>query len=211
MEVFGEPGRVLGNADKAVLDHRGLGMHAHDLVGGWLIPGHAITALPDRLLDQLGARSLVLDQHNIRAEQPLLLPDRALEVRIFEPPAQYGEEEEFLVLYTPGATHREIAELGRLVGGVPALHDAVEARRSFDGPDCRAVPRRKRFTRAYRADRKKIRFSFSDSLFLATAGKRTVSRWRAAVARIEHPRRRGNRRETPMNDAVDADTSPLRR
>src|SRR5215472_7649270 len=100
MEVFGEPGRVLGNADKAVLDHRGLGMHAHDLVGGWLIPGHTITALPDQLLDQLGARSLVLDQHNIRPEQPLLLPDRALEVRIFEPPAPYGEEEEFLVLYT---------------------------------------------------------------------------------------------------------------
>jgi len=27
-------------------------------------------------------------------------------------------------------------------------------------PDCRAVPRRKRFARTYRADRKKIRFSF---------------------------------------------------
>ena len=32
-------------------------------------------------------------------------------------------------LHAPGRAHREIAELGRLVGGVPALHDAVETLR----------------------------------------------------------------------------------
>src|SRR5438128_3168922 len=33
--------------------------------------------------------------------------------------------------HAPSCAHREIAELGRLVGGVPALHDAVEPLRPF--------------------------------------------------------------------------------
>jgi len=39
--------------------------------------------------------------------------------------------EELLALRSPGCAHREIAEFGRLVGGVPALHDAVEPRGQF--------------------------------------------------------------------------------
>jgi len=36
MEVLGEPDRFLRNTDKAVLDDRGLRMHAHDLsMVGW--------------------------------------------------------------------------------------------------------------------------------------------------------------------------------
>ena len=31
--IFGEPRRLPGQMHKAVLDHRGLGVHAHDLVG----------------------------------------------------------------------------------------------------------------------------------------------------------------------------------
>src|SRR5437762_4693108 len=34
-----------------------------------------------------------------------------------------------LAAHTPSRAHREIAELGRLIGGVPALHDALEALR----------------------------------------------------------------------------------
>src|SRR5215469_18497547 len=92
-----------------------------------LVPRYSITAILDQLLYQLGARSLVLDQHDIRSKQALLLAHGAFERGIFEPPAQYTEEEEVLAFDTPCRAHREIAELGRLVGGVPALHDAVEA------------------------------------------------------------------------------------
>src|SRR6267143_561541 len=34
---------------------------------------------------------------------------------------------EVLAPHTPGRTDAEVAELGRLVGGVPALHDVLEA------------------------------------------------------------------------------------
>ena len=129
VQVFGEPGRRLGDVDKAVLDHRGLRVQAHDLVGGRLVAGDGMAALGDQLLDQLGARGLVLDQHDVGIEQALLLAHRALERRVFEPPAEHAEEEEVLAVDAPGRAHREIAELGRLVGGVPALHDAVEALR----------------------------------------------------------------------------------
>src|SRR5689334_5298788 len=50
---------------------------------------------------------------------------------IFQLLAEYGEQEELLILHSPGGAHREVAELGLLVGGVPALHDAVEALRQF--------------------------------------------------------------------------------
>ena len=86
-----------------------------------------MAATLDQLLDQLSARSLVLNQHDGRIEQALLLAHGTLERRIFEPPAEYTEEEEMLAAHSPSRAHREIAELGRLVGGVPALHDAVEA------------------------------------------------------------------------------------
>src|SRR5271168_242580 len=127
VEVFGEPRRGLGDVDKAVLDHCGLSVHAHRLVAGRLVARHAVAALDDELLDQLGARGLVLDQHDTRIEQVLLLAHRALERRIIEPPAEYTEEEEVLAVCSPSRAHREIAELARLVGGVPALDDAVEA------------------------------------------------------------------------------------
>ena len=104
-------------------------MTTHDLVAGRLVARDAVAAIGDQLLDQLGARGLVLDQHYVRTEQALLLAHRALERRVFEPPAEHTEEEEVLAFHAPGRAHREIAELGRLVGGVPALHDAVEALR----------------------------------------------------------------------------------
>src|SRR4051794_18361564 len=119
-EGFGEPRRGLGDVDKTVLDHCGLGVHAHRLIAGRLIARHAMAALEDELLDQLGARGLVLDQHDSRIEQFLLLAHRALERRIIEPPAEYTEEEDLLAAYSPRRAHREIAELGGLVGGVPA-------------------------------------------------------------------------------------------
>src|SRR5215469_17336773 len=51
-----------------------------------LVPRYSITAILDQLLYQLGARSLVLDQHDIRSKQALLLTHRALECGIFEAP-----------------------------------------------------------------------------------------------------------------------------
>ena len=61
VEVFGEPRSVLGEMDKAVLDHRGLCVQTHGFVEGRLIPGGGIAALGDQLLDQLRAGRLVLD------------------------------------------------------------------------------------------------------------------------------------------------------
>src|SRR5438105_8415546 len=131
VEIFGEPRGGLGNVDKAVLDYRGLRVQTHGLIASRLVPDDALAAIGDQLLDQLGAGGLVLDQHLGRTELVLLLAYGALERWILEPPAEHTEEEEVLVLHSPGCAHREIAELGRLVGGVPALHDAVEALREF--------------------------------------------------------------------------------
>ena len=93
-----------------------------------------MAALGDQLLDQLSARGLVLDQHDVGIEHAVLLAHGALQRRIFEPPAEYTEEEEVLASHSPSCAHREIAELGGLVGGVPALHDAVEALRQLVRP-----------------------------------------------------------------------------
>jgi hypothetical protein len=81
---------------KAVLDHRGLRMH--DLVACRLITRDAAAVLGDQLLDQLGARGLVLDQHFVGAEQALLLRTARLSSRIFEPAAEVADEEEVLNL-----------------------------------------------------------------------------------------------------------------
>ena len=90
-----------------------------------------MAAIGDQLLDQLGARRLVLDQHDIGVEQSLLFASRALERRIFQPPAEHAEQEEVLAFDPLSRADAEIAELGRLVGGIPALHDVVEALRPF--------------------------------------------------------------------------------
>src|ERR1700682_5997774 len=100
---------------KAVLDHRGLRVQPHDLFAVRLVARDAMTAVSDQLLDQLGAR---------RLEQSLLFANRALERRIFQPPAEHAEQEEVLAFDPPSRADAEIAELGRLIGGVPALHAA---------------------------------------------------------------------------------------
>jgi hypothetical protein len=46
-------------------------VHAHDRARLRLVTGHALQALRDQLLDQMGARGLVLDQHN-RGPKPLV-------------------------------------------------------------------------------------------------------------------------------------------
>ena len=65
--------------DKAVLDHCGLRVHAHGLVRLRLVAGDRVQTLLDQLLDQLGARGLVLDQHDIGREGLALLAYRALQ------------------------------------------------------------------------------------------------------------------------------------
>src|SRR3984893_4532073 len=130
VQVFGAPAGLLGEVDKAVLDYRGLGVHAHDLVGLRLVAGDGVQAQLDQFLDQLGPRGLVLDQHDTGIEGFGLRAYRALQFRIFHALAQYMQQIEVLAGDAPGGADAEIAELGRLVGGVPALHDAVEE----DGP-----------------------------------------------------------------------------
>jgi hypothetical protein len=95
-------------------------------VGLRLVAGDRVDALLDQLLDQLGPRGLVLDQHDRRPE-PLVLPAHvALQLRVFHAPAQQVDQIEVIAGNAPGRADAEIAELGRLVGGVPALHDALE-------------------------------------------------------------------------------------
>ena len=53
----------------------------------------------------------------------------AFEVRVFEPLAQHAEQTKLLAFDPPGRADAQVAQLGRLVGGIPALHDAVEALR----------------------------------------------------------------------------------
>src|SRR5437868_13107590 len=78
VKIFCEPGGGLGDMDKAVLDHCGLRVQTHGLVASRLVAGDTVAAIVDQLLDQLGARSLVLDQHLARTEQALLLAHRTL-------------------------------------------------------------------------------------------------------------------------------------
>src|SRR5690242_14755216 len=125
MEVFGEPRGGFRNVNEAVLDQRGLRVQAQDLLGGRLVAGHTVAAISYQLLDELSAGGLVLDQHLGRIKQALLLEDGPLERRILEPPSEHTEEEDVLATHSPGCAYREITELGGLVGGVPALHDAV--------------------------------------------------------------------------------------
>ena len=54
VEVFGKPGRLLWQMHKAVLDHCGLGVHAHDLVRLRLVAGDGVEALAERSAFRLG-------------------------------------------------------------------------------------------------------------------------------------------------------------
>src|SRR6266446_1752837 len=131
VKVFGEPGSLFWDMDKAVFDHRGLRVQAHDLVAFRLVAGDRMEPVGDQILDQLGARGLVLDQHDVGGEQAVLFAHGTLQCRVFEPLAQQVEQKEILASDPPGRADTEVAELGRLVGGVPALDDAVEALRPF--------------------------------------------------------------------------------
>src|SRR4029077_6783635 len=56
-----------------------------------------------------------------------LLEHRALQFAIVHALAQDMQQAQVLPRDAPARARAEIAELGRLVGGVPALHDAVES------------------------------------------------------------------------------------
>jgi hypothetical protein len=67
VQIFSKPCGLFGEMHKTVLDHCGLGVHAHDFVGLRLIAGDRMETLGDQFLDQLGAGGLVLDRHHTRA------------------------------------------------------------------------------------------------------------------------------------------------
>src|SRR5215813_502387 len=88
VEIFGEPWRGFRDVDESILNQTGLRVHAHRLIAGRLAPRDAMTAIRDQVLDQLCSRGLVLDQHDSRTKQPLLLEHRAFELGIFEASAE---------------------------------------------------------------------------------------------------------------------------
>ena len=67
-------------------------MHPHDFIGLRLIAGDGVEALSDQVLDQLGARGLVLDQHDTAPQPRMLLAHRALQLWVFHVPAQYVDQ-----------------------------------------------------------------------------------------------------------------------
>jgi hypothetical protein len=62
-------------------------MHAHDLVLTRLVAGDGVEAVGDQLLDQLGARGLVLDKPDTGALERVLVAHGALQFRVFHAPA----------------------------------------------------------------------------------------------------------------------------
>ena len=91
-----------------------------------------MAALGDQRLDQLGARSLVLDQHLGRIEQVLLLAHRALSIR-----AVVGINREQLI-------QRRIrdSEMARRRIGEPERAAYGSAARAYDARDCNAGDQR---------------------------------------------------------------------
>jgi hypothetical protein len=62
--------------------------------------------------------------------EPLVLRAHfVLQLRVFHAPAHQVDQIKVIAGDAPGRADAVIAELGRLVGGVPALHDALELRR----------------------------------------------------------------------------------
>jgi hypothetical protein len=59
-------------------------VHPHHLVALPPIAGDGLKALGDEVLNQLGARGLVLDRHDIGPEPGKLDTDRALQIGVFE-------------------------------------------------------------------------------------------------------------------------------
>ena len=104
-------------------------MEAHDLVEIGPVALDGVEAFASEFLDELGAGSLVFDQHDPCPVQLLLLPHRALEVGIIHAAAQDMEEVGVPADDAPGRADAEVAELGCLVGRVPALNHLVEPAR----------------------------------------------------------------------------------
>ena len=74
--------RLFWQIDKPVLDHRSLGVHAHDFARLRLVAGDRVQTLIDQFLDQLGARGLVLDQCHAHLKGLALLAHHPLQLGI---------------------------------------------------------------------------------------------------------------------------------
>ena len=128
-EIVGEPGSLFGQEDEAVFDHRRLRVEAHDLVAVGGKAGDMRNSVADQVLDELGPRGAVLDHDRLGLKQPVLLDNRPPELRVGELLAQDVHEIEARAFHAPGGADGIVGKLAWLVGGVPALHHAVEGRR----------------------------------------------------------------------------------
>jgi hypothetical protein len=75
------------SAKRSFADATGVAFGNADIVGLRLIAGDGVEAVGDQLLDQLGARRLVLDQHDIGVKGSGLLAHRALQLGKLHAPA----------------------------------------------------------------------------------------------------------------------------
>jgi hypothetical protein len=118
VKVLGQPVRFPREVDEAVFDGAGLGMHSHYLVVFGFITGDSVDPLLEKLLDQLSAGGLVLDQDDARLERLPLLAHRTLEIRIPHPFAQDVEQVDAFLLDPPGRADTVVAQFARLVRGI---------------------------------------------------------------------------------------------
>src|ERR1700758_3960217 len=82
--------------------------------------------LPAHLLEEVYAGCLVLDQDNTGLEHLRLIVHGTLKLGIFEPAAKDANQVGVLAGDSPGRTNAIVAELGRLVGGIPTLHNTFK-------------------------------------------------------------------------------------
>src|SRR5713101_10000854 len=108
-------------------------MQAHNLLsaGRRLISGDRVDPICLEILDQLSAGCPILDQNLVGPVPFREFLHLSLEVRAIEALTKYVQQVIPLFARTPGRAYAVIAELGRLVCGIPALYGLTEPLRAF--------------------------------------------------------------------------------
>ncbi len=127
--------------DEAVLDHRGLRIDPHDLVGLRPIAGGGVHPSSSSSWISWVPEALSSIKTTSARQRRCFVPHSALQFRVVEALAHDVEQIKVLsampqLVHTLKSASSVAPGLrrGRLVGGIPALHEALEPRRQFGGP-----------------------------------------------------------------------------
>ena len=143
LEKFGleilQPGGALGKKYLLRFNLGGLGAHSGNFVAFRLDANRPHGAFRPKILEELGTRGRILDQHHIRIELSGVADHSLFEIRITKTLPEHVYEVIILSLNEPGRAHGKIVELPRLGRRVPALYDLVVgwcAPRILTQPEC---------------------------------------------------------------------------